>query len=124
MDGLIIKQPWTDFIMAGMKDWEIRKTGCWAHLDQEILILESGTRMARGIVKVVGCEKIVSAKSYRENFSHHRYDIPEIPAFLPYGNRTYAWKFELIRVFDNPIPYKYKRGAQIWIKDVELELPL
>lgn len=120
MDGLIIKQPWTDFIISGLKDWEIRKMGCWSHIGQNILLLESGTQRVRGIVKITGCEKISSAKLYRDNYIHHRYDIEELPAFLPYGNKTYAWKLEVREIFTNPIFYKHKKGAQIWIKDVEL----
>lgn len=120
MDGLIIKQPWTDFIIAGMKDWEIRKCTCNSHLGENIYVLESGSKVIRGIIKLTDCERIKSAKEYRDNFNHHRYDVPEIPAFLPYGNKTYAWKFELIEVFNEPKPYKIKKGAQTWVKDVEI----
>ena len=118
MDGLIIKKPWTDLIVNGYKDWEIRKTKT-SKVGERIYILESGTHLVVGEAEILSCIKIEDPFYYRKNFNHHRYDDFSRNDFLPYNN-TYAWVLTKIKKYDNPKRYKIKHGAQIWVKDVEV----
>lgn len=118
MDGLIIKKPWTDLIVDGYKDWEIRRTKT-SKVGERIYILESKTHLVVGEAEILSCIHIDNPFFYRSNYNHHRYDDFSYNDFLPYKN-TYAWVLTNIKKYNIPKHYKIKHGAQIWVKDVEV----
>ena len=118
MDGLIIKKPWTDLIVNGYKTWEIRRTKT-SKVGEKIYILESKTHLVVGEAEILSCMLIDDPFFYRSNYNKHRYDDFSKNDFLPYKN-TYAWVFTNIKKYENPKHYKIKKGAQVWIKNVEV----
>lgn len=113
MDGLIIKEPYAGWILAGDKVIELRGSNTTKR--GEIAIIKSGTSKVYGTVEIVETFKIETRTQYEALRLKHcvgaeRKDIR-------YKN-LWAWVLEKPTIFQTPIEYKPKLGQQIWVKDV------
>jgi len=89
--GFIVCQPYADQIISGEKTEEFR-TFKTIKLDEPLYLLSEGK--AHGLIIF---------ESIRE---------------IEYKN--YAWKIKVLEKFKEPIPYRRKKGQQIWVKQVDL----
>jgi hypothetical protein len=112
MDGLIVKKKWSDLILNGCKDLEIR--GCNTKKRGVIAIIESGTGLIKGEVELYNSTPF-SEKIQRLYGMHWltEHQIKELSYRTPY-----AWWLEHPVRYDSPIPYEHPQGAVIWVKDV------
>lgn len=114
MKGLIIKDPWCDYILDGYKTWEIR--GSRTNVRGKIAIIKSGTKKIYGYANLIDCIGALSADVvWAESRKHLIYDaIFKHEMEMPYRN-TYAW------VLENPVKlksaksYDHPQGAIIWV---------
>lgn len=111
MDGLLIKEPWIDYIFNNKKTWEIR--GSSTSKRGTIALIKSKSGCIYGTVELVDC-KLLTYDEYRSSFEKHAIPLEHTIKY-PY-KKTYAWVFENPRIFDKPIPYKHPNGAVIWVK--------
>ena len=121
MRVLTLKQPWASLIMLGLKRYEFR--GWKTNYRGEILIhagkgIEKDgmkrlkkyipenmpTEKILGKVKLVDCIK--TSPEFYEKIQKENKDIYAKTVF----KQDYAWKIELLEVFDNPIEAKGKLG--------------
>ena len=110
MKGLIIKSPYIDDILSGVKKWELR--GQNTKIRGTIVLLKSGTKTALGTVDIVGV-KVLTLEEY--NNWNYRKDNGKLPVDkLPY-EKTYAYVLENPRMFDQPKPYIHPIGAVTWV---------
>lgn len=109
MNGLVIKQPWIDYILNGQKTWEIR--GSNTHIRGEIYLIQSRSGLILGKATVVDSLQL-SEETYFSSTDKH--NVPH-GGVMPY-KKTYAWVFENAIRFEEPIPYKHPQGAVIWVK--------
>ena len=108
MKGLIIKQPWIDYILNGDKIWEIR--GCKTKIRGKIELIQSGSGLVVGCCEIVDCVQL-SLEEYKTNIKKHCVRNTEI---LPY-NKTFAWVLKNPTRYKNPKKYKHPKGAIIWV---------
>lgn len=112
MNGLVIRSPWVDMILARKKTWEIR--GEKTNIRGTIALIRGGSGLIVGtceLVDVVGPLTLrqiqKKARKTGEAASQWRYK--------PY-ERTYAWVLRRARRFRVPRPYKHPPGAVVWVK--------
>lgn len=110
MKGLIIKSPYIDDILNGIKKWEVR--GAPTKIRGRIVLLQSKTGLALGTVDIDDVKQI-SIEEY--NNWDYRKDNNKLPVDdLPY-KKTYAYILSNPVKFNRPIKYKHPNGAIIWV---------
>lgn len=111
LDGLIIKKPWIDKILSGEKTWELR--GSATHKRGQIALIESGSGLVVGEVKLVNCLGPLTQNQFESNVKKHC----SSHSFLEISyKKVYAWVFEKPFRYKEPKPYKHPPGAIIWVK--------
>ena len=108
MKGLIIKRPWIDFILDGVKAWEVR--GSNTNVRGEIALIESGTKTVVGVAELVGSRRL-SLEEYQASEAVH---CIRSHGELPYP-QTFGWVLENPRRLSQPVPYAHPQGAVIWV---------
>lgn len=108
MKGLIIKQPWIDYILDGKKAWEVR--GSKTHIRDKIEFIQSSSGLVVGSCEIVDCKEL-TLKDYKNNVDKH--NIQDVDS-LPY-KRTYAWIIANAKRYETPRRYKHPNGAIIWV---------
>lgn len=108
--GLIIKSPYIDDILSGIKKWEIR--GKNTKIRGKIVLLKSGFGKALGTVEIEDV-KMLSLEDYN-NWSYLKDNKILSENILPY-KKTYAYVLKNPSLFENPKPYKHPKGAIIWV---------
>jgi hypothetical protein len=111
MKGLIIKDPWIDLILDGIKTWEIRGSNT-KHRGRFELI-KSGTGMIYGSVNLVDTFRM-SIDDYELNRDRHQIQTDGYAGFVHY-NTPWVWEMENPKLYPKPIPYKHPQGAVIWV---------
>jgi len=108
MNGLIIKEPWIDLILKGIKAWEIR--GSNTTIRGTIALIKSGTGCIFGTAELIDTKRLM-AKEFILYEKEHCVKNCELPYL-----KTYAWILKNPKKFDSPIPYTHPKGAVIWVK--------
>ena len=111
MDGLIIRQPWIDKILAGDKTWELR--GSRTHKRSRIALIQSGSGLVVGECDLIDCIGPLDKLMFTKNIDKHgsSYSFEE----LPY-KQTFAWILRNAKRYQTPKPYTHLQGAIIWVK--------
>ncbi len=110
MKGLIIRSPYIDDILSGVKKWELR--GRRTKNYGTIVLLKKGTKTALGTVDIVDVKEITLDEYNDWNYRKDNGNLPVDK--LPY-KKTYAYVLENPRPFDKPKRYVHPRGAVIWV---------
>jgi ASCH domain len=105
---VIMKKP-IDKILAGTKTWEIRSTAT-GHRGP-IGLIESKTGHVVGTCKIVDVEGPLTLAKLQRNSKNAGFR----PSELPY-RKTYAWIVRNARRLRQPIPYRHRSGAVIWVR--------
>lgn len=108
MKGIIIKQPWVDYILDGKKTWEIRSKA--VHIRGRIAIIQSGTKTVVGYVDLVDCLQLTEEEYQRRNDMHCIDDCSQFPY-----KKTFAYVLDNPVRLATPIPYEHKVGCVIWV---------
>ena len=111
MKGLIIKSPYIDDILSGIKKWELR--GQSTNYRGTIMLLKSGTQTALGTVDIVDVKELTLEEYNNWNYRNDN-DILRADR-LPYEN-TYAYVLKNPKKFDQPKPYNHPAGAVTWVQ--------
>ena len=111
MRALIIKKPWLDKILAGMKTWEIR--GSRTNIRGTIGLIESRSGTVVGLCEVIDCIGPLTAEEYRRDA--RRAGMLPAEANLGGYKNTFAWVLENSRRFKTPLLYRHPSGAVIWV---------
>lgn len=112
--GLVVKAPWSDYIVDGFKTWEIR--GSKTHVRGRIAIIQSGTGCIQGYASLVDCIGPLSMEWLAAENRHHLLDGDYGDDYeMPYP-KTYGWVFKDAFRLLEPIPYKHPPGAVIWVR--------
>ena len=107
---LVVKKKWLDLILAGSKDWEIRRCSAqrrgWFHFAES----GSGGKLV-GRARLVDCLNSSKA-SFMKNFHRHR-----VPSWAQVKYKSvYAWVLKEAERFERPFKYDHTQGAVIWVK--------
>lgn len=112
MDGLIIKAPYIDWILAGDKDIELR--GFNTNKRGRIALIKSGTGLVVGTVEIVDSILIETVNQYEKLRPKHCVGAER--RNIKY-KELWGWVLANPIILDEPIKYSYKRGQQVWVKD-------
>lgn len=107
--GLIIDSPWIDFILDGLKFWEMRTTK--TKIRGEIALIKKGTGQIVGITELVDALDAMPLELLIEEFDKHKVDYIEHPELQKWNT---PWVLKNTRRIE-PVPYTHKRGAVIWV---------
>jgi hypothetical protein len=112
MRGLLIKEPWIDYILAGNKTWEIR--GRKTNRRGRIALIRSGSGLIVGVCDLLGVRGPLSKEELLQNIDKHLIPRSVIESGLRY-KKPHAWVLENARALDLPITYQHPPGAVIWV---------
>jgi hypothetical protein len=110
--GLIIDQPWIDFILRGNKCWELRSSLCSKR--GSIALIRKGSKAVVGLAQITGSDGPFSKPELISHFDKHC--VPAELILKEDYNWLHAWKLEQVITLDVPIPYIHKNGAVIWVE--------
>lgn len=112
MHGLIIKSPYIDHILEGKKTWEMRSTA--TQIRGRIALIRKGSGHVVGVANLVDVHGPLSEDELLRNSEKHL--IPD--AIVQSGEAAKwdtAWVLRDVEVLDNPVPYRHRSGAVIWV---------
>lgn len=108
--GLIIDYPWVDYILDGVKCWEMRTSKTQRRGD--IALIAKGTGTIVGVAKLVDCIDSLPIEELVENRSKHMVDYAANPELVKWDT---PWVLENIERVE-PLPYNHRSGAVIWVR--------
>lgn len=110
--GLIIAEPWIEYILDGSKIWEMRSTAT-SHRGWFGLI-RKGSGQIHGIARLVDCGKPLTPEEMMATTQHHC-----IPARMigsgKIGKWVVPWQLEDVRRLPVPVDYQHRSGAVTWV---------
>lgn len=107
--GLIIRQPYAEWIVEGKKIWEIRKSR--TRIRGEVLIISGGKALGKAeLVDVLGP---FTPEELAKHGDKHLVDYPFLREYSS-GKPLYAWVFKNATKFERPVEVKLKKGVQVW----------
>lgn len=111
MKGLVIREPYVDWIVDGLKAWEIRGSG--TRVRGTIALIKSGSGTIVGTCELTGSVGPLSLAELRANAEKLNRRTTDVTS-LPY-ERTHAWVLANARRLPKPIRYDHPQGAVIWV---------
>jgi hypothetical protein len=109
MNGLVIRTPWVDKILAGDKIWEIR--GTKTKVRGPVALIRGGSGLIVGRCELHDVVGPLTLQQLQDNGDKVGFTASK----LPY-EKTYAWVLRNAVKFVPPRPYKHPSGAVIWVK--------
>lgn len=113
-DILIIKPEWCDAILCEGKCWEIR--GQSTKKRGIIGLAKTGTGKVYGECNIIDCIALDRNLFETNRVNHHLpYTWEQLLKMFP---KPYAWvlKDEDSKLYDEPLPFDYPKGAVAWVK--------
>lgn len=121
--GLIIDQPWIDYILDGRKTWEMRSTSCSKR--GPIALIRKGSKQVVAVANLFDATGPLTKAELQTTIHKHH-----VPADI-FNKENYkwhhAWKLESITPLEKPVQYVHKNGAVIWAEldnDTQKQLTL
>lgn len=111
LKGLLVQREWVEKILRGQKSWELRRSRTAAR--GAIALIQIGTGTVVGTCEIVDVVGPLSLAELRRTTSKHR--VPPPITSKPY-TKTYAWVVRRARRLSRPVPYRPRRGQQIWVR--------
>ena len=113
MDGLLIRSPFNEEILSGIKTWEIR--GSNTRKRGIIALIRAGSGLIVGTCELVDVQGPLTLAEMRRNTARHRIPAAYLRDSLPYV-RTFAWVLRDAKPLKKSVPYEHPSGAVIWVK--------
>lgn len=109
--GLLIRAPFVDWILDGLKAWEMRTKRTTRRGRIGLIRSKSGLVVGEAnLVDVVGPLTHRQLIQNAEKMNQERWDVaaPEVP--------TFAWVLDGASRYAPPVPYTHRSGAVIWAR--------
>lgn len=109
--GLLIRAPFVDWILDGLKTWEMRTKRTTRRGRIGLIRSKSGLVVGEAnLVDVIGPLTHRQLQQNAEKMNEERWEVvaPDGP--------TFAWVLEDARRYDPPVPYTHRSGAVIWVR--------
>ncbi|EIR4194459.1 ASCH domain-containing protein [Vibrio parahaemolyticus] len=107
--GLIIKRPWINLILDGLKVWEMRSRR--TNIRGTIALIEQGTGLIVGLANLTDSLGPLSKDKLIAAYDKHKVDYAAMPELLKWCN---PWVLENAHRIE-PVPYQHKSGAVTWV---------
>lgn len=112
LSGLLIRSPYTDWILDGSKSWEMR--GSATRKRGRIALIQSGTGTVVGSADLVDVIGPLTRSEYLSSARKLGLKRSALPAALRY-KRTFAWVLKNPRRLKTPVRYCHPYGSIIWV---------
>jgi hypothetical protein len=112
--GLKIRAPFGDWILDGLKTWEIR--GRRTKIRGPIALIEVGSQMIVGTCELRDVVGPLSGAELRQNAKKMNRRPSDLKGPRHYGEHTYAWVMANAKRLKRPLAYDHRPGAVIWVK--------
>jgi hypothetical protein len=106
--GLIIREPWIDMLLDGVKTLEIRNKP--TSIRGKIGLIKSGSKKIFGEINVIDCFEIRPEDFNRYFKLHHVEDISKFNY-----KKIFAWVMQNPMRYPEPKPYIHRHGCVIWV---------
>jgi hypothetical protein len=111
--GLLVRQPLAGWIVDGRKTWEIR--GSATKIRGRIAIIAAGTGTVVGTCELCDVKGPLRLSDLRSSARKLNKRPSQITGPLYYGRKTHAWVLRSARRLKQPVPYRHRDGAVIWV---------
>lgn len=111
--GLIIRQPYAGLVASGRKTWEMRSKP--TTMRGPIAIIASGTGHIIGVATLARSLAPIDAETMAETRDKHHI-APDHQAAAIAGAWIHPWVFQDATPLENPVPYRHRSGAVIWVR--------
>lgn len=112
MKGLLIRSPWIDLILSGVKTWELRTRP--TSIRGRIALIKAGSGAIWGTAVLVDCLPALSAEQMAQTEAFHGISPERIPDVVKNGWTT-PWVLRDIEKLPSPLPYSHPSGAVTWV---------
>jgi hypothetical protein len=113
LKGLIIRAPYIDWILDGLKTWELR--GSATKVRGPVALIEGGSGKVVGTCEITEVVGPLAVKDLRANADKLNARPSDFSEPLYYGNKTHAWVLSNVERLKKPVSYKHPSGAVIWV---------
>lgn len=110
MKGLTLKEPWISLILSGKKTWELRSRD--TRVRGRIALIRKGSGTVVGIADLTGTMPRLTRAELCGNTAKHQVPANEIGPDFKWNT---AWLLEHTRPLREPVPYRHRPGAVIWV---------
>lgn len=117
MDGLIVKQPYANWILKGNKKIELRSSNTLKK-NERIAIIESGTNYILGYVTIVDSVELLE-KDFIAYKNEHLIELSYENVLKVFGyKKIFGWKLDNPVFLEQPMTCQNrKKGQVIWVKN-------
>lgn len=109
--GLLIRAPFVDWILDGLKVWEMRTKRTTRR--GRVGLIRSKSGLVVGEANVVDVVGPLTHRQLIQNVEKMNKERWEVAA--P-GGPSFAWVLEGARRYEPPVPYTHRSGAVIWAR--------
>lgn len=106
--ALIVRQPWIELILSGVKIWEMRSAR--TNIRGRVGMIEQGTGLIVGEVDLVDSIDPLTLITHQMHYDKHR--IENYEKLLDW---SFPWVLENAERYKKPVRYKHPQGAVIWV---------
>lgn len=109
--GLLVRAPYVEWILDGLKIWEMRSKRTARR--GRIGLIRSTSGLVVGEATLVAVEGPLTHRELlrsAEKMNVEREDI------IAPGSDTFAWVLEDARRYDPPVSYTHRSGAVVWVR--------
>ena len=93
------------------------------YVGTELLLIED--KKAYGTIRITKVRGPYNADRIRTRLrERHRISDEEWQRWWPDAKEVYVYEFEIVKLFDEPVPIRIPQGVQKWIKRVTIDLPV
>jgi hypothetical protein len=110
--GLIIREPWIGYILAGTKTWEMRTAA--TNRRGRIALIRKGTGLVVGTAQLVDCLPPLDAAGLAAARDRHRIP-PHLDAEVLAAGWVHPWVLADVRRLSRPVVAGQKPGQVIWV---------
>lgn len=107
--GLVIASPYVDWILEGVKTWEMRSQA--ALFRGDFALIKKGTGLIVGVATLDDCLSPIKTKDLPSFIDKHRVDYSKSAKLAAW---CVPWVVSNVKKIE-PMPYKHPRGAVKWV---------
>lgn len=118
MWGLYLVEPHGELISSGAKRAIVKSKKFTAHIGEPLFLLSGN--FCYGIIQLDSPVEI-NLEQFKTLQKKHRVTGEERKKWWPQATKLYYYPFQVKNFFDPPKRWKFKKGIQVFVKDVEFE---
>ena len=116
LTGLYLTPPHGQLIAQGKKTAIVKSFHLKSHLDESLYLLSG--KFCYGIISLKE-PRSINIKEFQNLFEEHQISEAERKLWWEDYRKLFFYSIEIINIFDQPKPYKYQKGPQVFVKDVQ-----